>query len=71
MISLGGRVQGWAMCVGAGKFETKAKKMAGNHRIPPPIPGHRVPKEYVRQQLNVLNIKNVTEEELEAYAAGK
>ena len=45
--------------------------MAGNHRIPPPIPGHRVPKEYVRQQLNVLNIKNVTEEELEAYAAGR
>lgn len=40
-------------------------------RIPPPQPGVPVPKEYVRQQLNTLGIKNVTEEDLEAYAAGK
>lgn len=40
-------------------------------RIPPPLPGYPVPKEYVRQQLNLLGIKNVTEEDLESYAAGK
>ena len=40
-------------------------------RIPPPKPGTPVPKEYVRQQLKTLGIRNVTEEELEVYAAGK
>lgn len=40
-------------------------------RIPPPKPGAPIPKEYVRQQLNTLGIKNVTEEDLEAYATGK
>lgn len=40
-------------------------------RIPPPKPGTPVPKEYVRQQLNTLGIRNVTEEEIESYAAGK
>ncbi len=40
-------------------------------RIPPPLPGHPVPKEYVRQQLNLLGIRNVTEEDIEAYAAGE
>ena len=40
-------------------------------RIPPPKPGTPVPKEYVRQQLKLLGIKNVAEEDLESYAAGK
>jgi hypothetical protein len=40
-------------------------------RIPPPKPGAPVPKEYVRQQLNHLGIRNVTEEEVESYAAGE
>lgn len=39
--------------------------------IPPPEPGNPVPKEYVRQQLNSLGIKDVTEEDLESYAKGK
>lgn len=38
-------------------------------RIPPPKPGTPVPKEYVRQQLKLLGIKNVAEEDLESYAA--
>lgn len=40
-------------------------------RIRPPKPGTPVPKEYVRQQLNTLGIRNVTEDEIESYAAGK
>lgn len=40
-------------------------------RIAPPMPGQPVPKEYVRQQLRKLGIKNVTKEEVEYYAAGK
>jgi len=39
--------------------------------IAPPVPGQPVPKEYVRQQLRRLGIRNVTEEELEFYAAGE
>lgn len=39
--------------------------------VPPPEPGNPVPKEYVRQQLDTLGIKDVTEEDLESYAKGK
>lgn len=40
-------------------------------RIPPPQPGQPVPKEYVRQQLHLLGIKNISDKEVEAYAAGE
>ena len=40
-------------------------------RVPPPRPGQPVPKEYVREQLDILGIKNVSEQEIESYAAGK
>lgn len=43
--------------------------MAARH--PPPRPGQPVPKEYVREQLDILGIKDVPEEEIESYAAGK
>ncbi len=43
----------------------------GRTAIPPPLPGQFVPKEYVRQQLNKLGLHNVTEEEIESYAAGE
>jgi len=39
--------------------------------ILPPAPGEEVPKEYVRQQLKRLGVGNVSEEELEYYAAGE
>ena len=39
--------------------------------IVPPLPGQVVPKEYVSQQLRKLGVKDVTEEELEYYAAGR
>lgn len=39
--------------------------------ILPPAPGENVPKEYVRQQLKRLGVGNVSEEELEYYAAGE
>ena len=45
--------------------------MASPGYIAPPVPGQPVPKEYVRQQLVRLGIRNVTEEELEFYAAGE
>lgn len=40
-------------------------------RIPPPMPGQQVPAEYVREQLDILGIKNVSEEDIESYAAGR
>lgn len=40
-------------------------------RVPPPRPGQPVPKEYVREQLDILGIRNVSEQEIESYAAGK
>ena len=39
--------------------------------VAPPKLGQPVPKEYVRQQVRKLGIRNVSEEDLEHYAAGK
>lgn len=43
----------------------------GGGPILPPAPGEEVPKEYVRQQLRRLGVGNVSEEDLEYYAAGE
>lgn len=40
-------------------------------KIPPPVPGQPVPKDYVREQLDILGIKGVSEHDIESYAAGK
>lgn len=39
--------------------------------IAPPAPGQPVPKEYIKHQLRRLGIRNVSEDELEYYAAGE
>ena len=54
-----------------GFYWSFSNNMTTPNPIPPPEPGNPIPKEYVRQQLNSLGIKGVTDEDVEAYAKGK
>ena len=61
------------VCVFSAEFIMATFERPGTSgcRVPPPLPGQRVPKEYVRQQLHDLGIKSISEEELESYTAGE